>query len=85
MKFCKVYPTGGSQGRKIEGTERGVVRETNKRKNDGDDDIAVGMAAGGAMGPRLCLSRICGEEFEYRRLIEWQVSGGREDSKISIS
>lgn len=50
MQFCTIYPTEGSWGRKTKGTDECVIREMNNKKNDGSDDMAVGMAVGGATG-----------------------------------
>lgn len=50
MQFCTIYPTEGSRGRKTKGTDECVIREMNSKKNDGGDDMAVGMAVGGATG-----------------------------------
>ena len=40
MQFFKVYPIEGPQGRIIEGTDEGVIRERNNKKNDDDDKMA---------------------------------------------
>ena len=52
MSFCKVYATEGPQARKIESTDEGTIREMMTKKKNGDDgdDVAVGMAMGGAVG-----------------------------------
>lgn len=47
MQFFKVYPIEGPQGRIIENTDEGVIRERNNKKND-DDDKMVGTRAMGS-------------------------------------
>lgn len=46
MQFFKVYPIEGPQGRIIENTDEGVIRERNNKKNDDDDKMAGTRAMG---------------------------------------
>lgn len=46
MQFFKVYPIEGPQGRIIESTDEGVIRERNNKKNDDDDKMAGTRAMG---------------------------------------
>lgn len=82
MQFFKVYPIEGPQGRIIEGTDEGVIREENNKKND-DDDKSRGWSDGvpGCVEvepsvripqPEIefVLISARGERFEYSRFIE---------------
>lgn len=86
------------QGQEHWGYEESVIKEMNKKNDDGDN-MAVGMAVGGEMGvlgwvcimPSLefhnwgcCLFWCQHVEVEYR-FIKWQVSGGRQDGEVPAS